>query len=358
MQRNDRESSARTRDSRFVRYSLISDSTLQLYFSALGRKEILRTAVQKVLTDGGFDKPEVAAAEKLLEWFGEAENQVAFGIFADGLISQLENCFKPHESVKRSREMMWEAFHKVRSTPAFRSKWSKFLTESIQLSAPPIFYQFVVDCVFAVLIKRNNQLNAQEEKEFDASLTFEEQNALRYTAGAVIKALLRKLKRSADPLKEEMTICLLELNRNEDVSKDESEDWTSLVDRGGLTHIDDLTYSIFVSMELEVKNFFSRHPSQLLRIKKELVKKIIENEDVLFYWALLSAEWEEEESRALLVLIAEHYVTIRGFSLASGWIEKYKQANKKSLQKSKGIRKQLIPPTQTSHHDDGDVELN
>ena len=70
----------------------------------------------------------------------------------------------------------------------------------------------MVDRVFDVLIKRNSQLNVQKERDFDASLTFEEKNALRYTAGYVIKALLRKLKRSADPLKKEMISCLTELN--------------------------------------------------------------------------------------------------------------------------------------------------
>ena len=323
---------------------------------SLGIKEIVRAAVQEVITDGGFEKDAITMAEKFLEWSAESENQVAFGHFAEDLISQLENCFKPHECFRRSREMMWEAFFKVRSTQAFRTKWFKFLTESIQVSSSPIFHQFVVDRVFDVLIKRNSQLNVQEERDFDASLTFEEKNALRYTAGYVIKALLRKLKRSADPLKKEMITCLSELNNNKDVSKDESEDWTSLVDRGGLTHVDDMTYGVFVSMELVVKIFFEKHPSQLVRMKQELVKKITENEDVLFYWALLSAEWEEEESKAILVLITEHYITMRGFSFASGWIEKYKQAHKKSLQKSKGLRKQLLPTTSSQHHDD--VELD
>ena len=128
-----------------------------------------------------------------------------------------------------------------------------------------------------------------------------------------------------------------------------------LLTGGGLTHVDDLTYGVFVSMELVVKIFFEKHPSQLVRMKQELVKKITENEDVLFYWALLSAEWEEE-SKALLVLVTEHYITMRGFSFASGWIEKYKQAHKKSLQKSKGLRKQLLPTTSSQHHDD--VELD
>lgn len=40
-------------------------------------------------------------------------------------------------------------------------------------------------------------------------------------------------------------------------------------------------------------------------------------------------------------MIAEHWLTLRGFSLASAFIEKYKQQAKKNVQKSKGIRNQL-----------------
>ena len=32
---------------------------------------------------------------------------------------------------------------------------------------------------------------------------------------------------------------------------------------------------------------------------------------VQFFWAIVSVEWEEEESRALLEQIIEHHVTIR-----------------------------------------------
>ena len=67
------------------------------------------------------------------------------------------------------------------------------------------------------------------------------------------------------------------------------------------------------------------------------------NDDVQFFWALVSASWEGGESQALLELVVEQYVTVCGFSFASGWMEEYKQANKKSLQKSKGLRKVLVP---------------
>ena len=62
----------------------------------------------------------------------------------------------------------------------------------------------------------------------------------------------------------------------------------------------------------------------------------------------------KNESKALLELVAELYVTICWFSFVSGFMEKHKQANKKSSQKSKGVRKQLVPKAHTSEtkHDD------
>ena len=44
-------------------------------------------------------------------------------------------------------------------------------------------------------------------------------------------------------------------------------------------------------------------------------------------------------------MIIEHFMTVEGFSFASGFMELYKQQHKKSTQKVKGLRKTL----DTSH---------
>ena len=43
-----------------------------------------------------------------------------------------------------------------------------------------------------------------EDKGIEASLTYEEKSALRYTAGYVTRAFEKKLKRSSNPLKEKL----------------------------------------------------------------------------------------------------------------------------------------------------------
>ena len=52
--------------------------------------------------------------------------------------------------------------------------------------------------------------------------------------------------------------------------------------------------------------------------------------------------WDSASKDALLQLIVQHWVTVRGFSFSAAYMEKYKQKHKKTVQKSKGIRKTLL----------------
>ena len=75
-----------------------------------------------------------------------------------------------------------------------------------------------------------------------------------------------------------------------------------------------------------------------------MIKAILASEDLQFYWLIVTAEFEvdkEEVKSTLLTMIVELYLTMRGFSFASNWIEQYKNSTKKSTQKSKSLRKKL-----------------
>ena len=69
----------------------------------------------------------------------------------------------------------------------------------------------------------------------------------------------------------------------------------------------------------------------------------MENEDVQFFWSIIGADWDENCGSVLLQMLVSQWVKIRGFSFASAWIEKYKT----TIQKSKGVRKQLLPKPTT-----------
>ena len=96
-------------------------------------------------------------------------------------------------------------------------------------------------------------------------------------------------------------------------------------------------------MELAKRQFLSADPSQLGNIKENL--RSWSNPMMMYmqlYWAIVSAGWEEEEGQALLEQIVQEYVTICGFFFASAWMEKYKKAQKKTIQKFKGVRKEFM----------------
>ena len=98
-----------------------------------------------------------------------------------------------------------------------------------------------------------------------------------------------------------------------------------------------MLYLMMQHVEVELRSHL-----QSENIKENAINGIVQYEEVLFYWEIISGMWEVEERDALLQMITEKWVTIRGFSYASAWMESHKQMVKKGVQKSKGIRKKLF----------------
>ena len=121
------------------------------------------------------------------------------------------------------------------------------------------------------------------------------------------------------------------------------EHWTHLIDRGGLWHIKETTYQLFSAIEDAIRNILKLlvHPSALSKLE---VMQRVTSDDVLFYWLIVSADFEIDDHEVhtiLLEKIVELYVTVRGFSLASGWFEQYKQRIKQSTEQIESLCREL-----------------
>ena len=80
-----------------------------------------------------------------------------------------------------------------------------------------------------------------------------------------------------------------------------------------------------------------------------MLQAIAASEDVQFYWLIVTADFEDDDDEIksiLLSMISELYLTMRGFSFANNWVEKFKLAAKKSTQKSKSLRRELYSQSQ------------
>ncbi len=184
--------------------------------------EILLQAILLVSIDDGFSLPSVSAvnarelAHKFEAWLMEdRKNRLTLDKFAEELIIMLKACLPKDLLTRKSkkiREKMWEEYYKLRSSTGFTAFWKELLMP-LEANPTPIFYQFVTDKVMEDLIKVHFVFNddkglAEEtstaidhdtaDTTSSAGLDYEERNALRYTAGYVLKSLLKKMERKSN----------------------------------------------------------------------------------------------------------------------------------------------------------------
>ncbi len=83
-------------------------------------------------------------------------------------------------------------------------------------------------------------------------MTLDEENALRYVAGYVCRKVQKKIEKSSHNYKDEMALLMIEFYGDE-LDDDATEEWTNQIDRGGLWHINNDMYLVFVIIEDEIR---------------------------------------------------------------------------------------------------------
>ena len=171
-----------------------------------------------VLTDKGFELPTepcrnaVTTARELLTWMDDNVDSATH--VANKVVSGLEKCFSSKARNPRTRrDKMFTKFYGLRSSKEYRVFWSKIMRDSIGQTAPcPTFYQFVVDSVMEEIVKTKFPIIPQpsEPETVIRQLDFKEQCGLRYTLGAVIRAVRKTVNTSAKSKerKRELLSCL------------------------------------------------------------------------------------------------------------------------------------------------------
>ena len=308
-----------------------------------------------MIEDDSFQVPSSAnknaleTANSLLRWCQENSEEDMLKKFVNTLILHLKSCFsKKFSSLKLRREKMWEAYHQLRTSHMFQQSWVEFIPLAVQRTAEPAFYQHITHLIFKVLIEREfsppERMDETTEHP-DRPLSAVEENALRYVAGYVLRNVKDKVGSKSLPFKEHMLDCIYHLAGDEEDECAGTELWLNTIDRGGLWHVSDATFSLFVIMEQQSRRYFSVNKQSGMQ-KDSIVESLITDGDILFQWCLLTSASaiEREAATALLKHILRLYVTLRGFAFATSCLEMYKQATKKNLQKKKALRRELNHP--------------
>ena len=121
---------------------------------------------------------------------------------------------KPHSpSIRIQRERLCENLFKLRSSEEYKLMWKRFLRDSIDMMACPIFYQAITDQLVKTLVKVKYPVTIILSTTVTPNLALDsiEKNVIRYMAGYVIHSLKKKINNSTHFLKEEILFCLTEL---------------------------------------------------------------------------------------------------------------------------------------------------
>ena len=213
-----------------------------------------------------------------------------------------------------NKETLWPKLYQFQLSTSFTEKWCSYL-KSLQVSTDPVFYQHYTGIIFDNLIK--DSIPSIEEKDVCLSaLTFEEENAIRYVGGYVLKCLKQGEK------DEELLHGINHLtDTNKETKSDSGSDvWIKEINRGGLTNITEEAHQVFLSIEFSIRKYLKL---ENLYKFNETSRKTIENmvfvdSDVQFSWCLtgISIEVGEEKADTMLEMCIKKWVTICEFSFA------------------------------------------
>ena len=169
------------------------------------------------------------------------------------------------------------------------------------------------------------------------NLTDDQENALRYASGFVIRCTQKKIGRTEHPYKSTMLTILNQLKEDDGEESSSylsyTKLWINKINRGGLTFINDETYYLFLALEYATRGCLAMliDPTTPNSGKDKVIDRIRSNPDVTFHWCHLTASFEETVSQELLSRLVSQWLTIRGFSMAAAFMEEYKHAQSITL---------------------------
>ena len=309
---------------------------------------LVQAKIEALLRDDSFQVPSPDAAASLnigttlLKWITEHPSE--FSLFSTQLVSNLKSCFQASNSrsMRVKSESIWGHYHVMRTSAAHKELWKRAL-ESSGCSLLPTFYQYVTNEVFKQLFKQEFSFSSAALDTELQPITKEEENALRYVAGYICRKVRDKVESSKVSGRDDMLLCLSSLSGDDDEEEEVGDEWTNMIDRGGLLHVNYDTYTLFYLIEEHVRKHLTidKLHKQESDSKEIIIDTVLKNEDISFQWSMLASTLDHNVSKTLLDMVINEYITLRGFAFGASCLELYKQKSKKTLQKKKGIRKKL-----------------
>ena len=285
------------------------------------------------------------------------------GSLAESILSIISNCFPSALCLGSQRSWCGaaqSAFHSAR-TKHLPPVWARFFKtiDTIGTVSDPLLQQTVNQKIFdyiclhrlsALRVKSSAVAPLPKKKIGSPQFTPEEENALRFAVGYLPFKLLKRHKTGSSEKSIAYCQFLREIQAVSASSDHEAytfhdytSKWLEKIDRGALFRVSDSFYCLFGLVEANLRSFL---PEQLSTSpnssKEEIVAAIVSDEDILRQWNELSSTMQSRDiAVSLLHELVVLWLTMRGFSMCSLWMEQYKRAKKAKTKKSRSLRTDL-----------------
>ena len=252
------------------------------------------------------------------------------------------------------REQIWMRFSQFTSSDEYRKLWSSLYSTAGIISSPVLSF-YVTYTYFVNVWKQQYPENHHQNTATETShLTYDEENALWYIGGYIIRKILKKVEASKSSLKEELLAVindrfletsydeLDEDKQNEIPAQEElnSRIWLESINRGGLVKCSNDFYLLIRAVELELKKIIPLKSSHLGNPRTTAVN-IGSTPTVQDAWDSLTSMPHHCEREDQKTQILELYVKVRFYAFTTKTVEHYKQDKLQALQKSKSLGSKL-----------------
>ena len=320
--------------------------------------------VQESITANIFTLPSVEAttayqtALHLYQWL--SDNTIASHSFDNFLTSFFHTWTSVPPINHCVREQIWQRFILFTSSSEYFQFWSILYNSAKITSHSPILSFYLTYTYFIQYWKHKYPLSAQPNEQQNCQMSEDEQCALWYVAGYVIrkvKGLLVQIKKVnlVDPVKQflEDSIEVENIETELDTTSlttgiakaEKGKEWFTLINRGGLTKCNNDFYEHLKTVEMEIKSYILL-PSTIsvpLQQKSSILSK---KESIRISWdSLISSRQQDDlgdlsaDSKELIHrLILEEYLKIRCFGHTTKVMELYMDTKVLNLQKSRSFR--------------------
>ena len=349
---------------RVVHYAIIVTS-LYVYKSVVRETRVSMMAAEEVLTEicnlkelkknTTITRSVLSTAQSLLLLKDEHKSAHLAHLITNlsSSYTAMLNRVQRYKLTATKTDKLWVLFHSFSLKEGYQL--CKGCDAALGLNAHDIFWQLLLENQFLKQVINSLKLTSHPTTASGSrELTHVEENAVRYTAGYIIRKLHKKYSRQKSQEEIECSRALKEMAGKISTcpvtSEHHSREWTVLVDRGGLYHVSDMVYYLFVVLELitdrELTAIFQSRGRGMYMVKKEKLSWLCNNEEVQFIWSMISPSSIEEESvrQDLLREIAFMWVTTRGHSKAQMVKEELKKSKAKGTKGRKSLRKELAAP--------------